>query len=376
MSAGHYRGEERGVVTVIAVLGLLVLLGIGALAVDYGMLLTARAQLSTAADAASLAAVKELAFGSRERAVERAIEYAALNRALGDSVVLTPRDVTLGFYDFELRQFRGEELLPNAVQVTARRTGSDGSVPTYFAAVFGRRHVDVAARSIAIGLPRTVVVAIDASGSMGEALPCGTPGAPAIVPARESAADFVTNLHASTLPERAGVLSFALVATERASIADLHGPGQPDQLRRRTLEIVAAECGEEGSTNTGAAIELATQMFEETTPGMIRGGQQKMLVLLSDGLANRDRHGDDYFPEQGVPGNPAWRYAVEAARDAYEQAGIVVHTITLGDNGQRQQMREIAEAGGGGMALVAPTPDDLDEMFETLSRNVQVALVR
>lgn len=376
MSAGRKRGEERGVVTVIAVLGLLVLLGIGALAVDYGMLLTARAQLSTAADAASLAAVKELAFGSRERAIERAIEYAALNRALGDSVLLAPSDVTLGFYDVELRQFRAEELLPNAVQVTARRTGTDGSVPTHFAAVFGRRHVDVAARSIAIGLPRTVVVAIDASGSMGEDEHCdGTPGAPAIVAARESAAEFLTDLHASTLPERAGVLSFARHASMRAPISDLHGPGQPEQVRRRTLEIEAARCGEEGSTNTGEAIELATQMFEETTPGMIRG-HQKMLVLLSDGLANRDRHGGDHYPDQRNPGNPAWRYAVEAARDAYERAGIVVHTITLGDNGQRRQMREIAEAGGGGMVLFAPTPDDLDEMFETLSRNVQVALVR
>jgi hypothetical protein len=97
-----------------------------------------------------------------------------------------------------------------------------------------------------------------------------------------------------------------------------------------------------------------------------------MIVLLSDGLANRGRHGEDCFRYQTQHGNECWRYAVEAAAEAHAQ-GILVHTITLGDAGQIDQMKEIAEAGGHGLALFAPTTKELDEMFDTLARSAQVA---
>ena len=116
-------------------------------------------------------------------------------------------------------------------------------------------------------------------------------------------------------------------------------------------------------------------MFAEVKPGQGRDGGQRMIVLLSDGLANRGRQGQDCHDFQTQYGNVCWRYAVEAAAEAHAQ-GIVVHTISLGEEpNQVQQMREIAEAGGHGQALVAPTPAELDEMFDTLARSAQVALV-
>ena len=72
MDSRGYDRKQRGAVTVLAVLGLLVVLGAAALAVDLSMLVAARTQLSTAADAAALAGVKELPFGSRDRARTRA----------------------------------------------------------------------------------------------------------------------------------------------------------------------------------------------------------------------------------------------------------------------------------------------------------------
>ena len=100
-----------------------------------------------------------------------------------------------------------------------------------------------------------------------------------------------------------------------------------------------------------------------------------MIVLLSDGLANRGRHGEDCFHYQTQHGNECWRDAVEAAAEAHAQ-GIVVHTISLGEEpNQVQQMKEIAEAGGRGLALVAPTAAQLGEMFDILARSAQVALV-
>ena len=380
------RRRERGVVAVTAALGLFVLLGIAALAVDLGMLIAARTQLETAADAAALAAAKELAFGARDHALRRAEEYAHHNLVLGEPVVLrpgnrnAPEDVVLGFYDLATHTFRPEDLLPNAVEVTTRRTQNRATaVPTFFAAVFGRREVNVSAHSIAIGFPREIVPAIDASGSMGEDANCnGTPGNPAIVPAREAAAEFIRDISFSTLPEHAGMLSFSRHAVVRAPIKGLHDAGQPDDLIRRTLRIEASPCGAEGATNTGEAIQRAIRMFEEASPGPGTSGfSQRLIILLSDGLANRDAFDNDYYPyDQFRDGNPAWRYAVDSAAEARE-LNITVHTIQLGnlDRGpQERQMREIAAAGGG-MYLFAPTTEQLDEMFETLARHVQVALV-
>jgi hypothetical protein len=369
-------------VAVTAALGLFALLGIAALAVDLGMLVTARTQLGIAADAGALAGAKLLAFGARDLARQRAVEYAFRNRALGDPVVLKlgqgndPGDVVLGFYDLATRSFRPDDFLPNAVRVTARRIEDrDTAVPTFFAAFFDQSEVDLAMHSIAIGLPRTVVTAIDASGSMGEVLPCGTPGAPAIVPAREAAAEFLRDLSFSTLPERAGVLSYSRRPNEQSPIVGLHDAGQPENLIRQTRGIEASPCGPEGATNTGAAIQEAISMFERDSVPGISGLGQRMIALLSDGLANRDAFDTDCYSYQHQPGNPCWRYAVSSAADAHD-VGITVHVIQLGnsDPNQERQMREIAEAGGG-MYLFAPTTEQLDEMFETLGRHVQVALV-
>jgi hypothetical protein len=101
-----------------------------------------------------------------------------------------------------------------------------------------------------------------------------------------------------------------------------------------------------------------------------------MIVLVSDGLANRGPHGEDChrMGNQTEPGNPCWQWAVEAAAEAWAQ-GIVVHTIALGSPDHWLQLEEIAEAGGHGRCLRAPTPEMLDDMFDTLSRSAQVALV-
>lgn len=380
------RRRERGVVAVTAALGLFVLLGIAALAVDLGMLVAARTQLETAADAAALAAAKELAFGARDHAIRRAEEYAHHNLVLGQPVVLragnrnAPEDVVLGFYDLPTHTFRPEDLLPNAVEVTARRTQNRSTaVPTFFAAVFGRREVNVAAHSIAIGFPRKVVLAMDASGSMGDLAPCGTPPAE-IVPAREAAAKFLRGLSFSTLPERAGMLSFARETLVKVSIVGLHDPGQPGGLVARTLSIEAAPCGKPGGTNTGGAIQDALDLFDDDDGPSSSSVGQRMLVVLSDGLANVGRHDEDEYGNETDPRNPAWRYAVESADEARE-LGIVVHAIQLGNSDHpedhERQMREIAGVGepGGGLYLFAPTTEQLDEMFETLGRHVQVALV-
>ncbi len=92
-------GDERGAVTVIIVVVLGALLAVAALAIDAGMLYQERRQLSTAVDAAALAAAQELAEGRPESAESAARDYVASNSDVpGVAVTVTfpsPKQVTV-----------------------------------------------------------------------------------------------------------------------------------------------------------------------------------------------------------------------------------------------------------------------------------------
>ncbi|HEV8523713.1 MAG TPA: pilus assembly protein TadG-related protein, partial [Terriglobales bacterium] len=121
----HRKNGQRGVTLVMVALFIVVLVGMVALAVDLGVLFTARTSAQHAADAAALAgaftlqnpgALQDMA------AKNAAVAVAAKNKILGQPVTITPADVNV---DVNARQ----------VTVTVHRT-----VGTFFApalAVFG-----------------------------------------------------------------------------------------------------------------------------------------------------------------------------------------------------------------------------------------------
>lgn len=85
----HRFAEDRGVSAVVVALSSSVLVSMAAIVIDMGMLLTERAALQNAADAAVLAAMHELPDGEAATAV--AIEYATLNGVPAEDVtVVTP----------------------------------------------------------------------------------------------------------------------------------------------------------------------------------------------------------------------------------------------------------------------------------------------
>ena len=366
----------RGTVLLPALLMIGAMLGIGALAVDLGMLLTAKDELQTAADAAALAGVKELAFGEFELARDRAVALAALNGALGEPVAIDREaDVTLGYWLYGESRLVAGVAQPNAVQVVARRLADQGTgVTTWFAQSLGVSQMDAGAEATAIAVNRDLVLVIDRSGSMGDRLPCGTPGTPAIVPTREAAAQFLRGLAESTLPERAGLVTYAL--EPRVEVEIVNVDEHLSQLVNATLDLTAAPCGYIGSTNTGEAIDFAVELYlrDANQGGNPAGFGQKLIVLLSDGLANAWPEATEPETNLGNASNIAGAYAVEAAETA-ASAGITIHTIMLGEApGAGDQLRAISAAAGG-LHMEAPTPQDLDELFQRLARLVQVALV-
>lgn len=125
--------KEKGQVLVLVALGLLVLVGVVALAVDGGYVYRERRSMQNAADAGALAGAYEICHGdheseaaTRDAAEERAWDYAVDKNGANDAEILISSDMI-------------------TVTVTVSET-----VPTFFARVLGFPQVDVRAEAAAI----------------------------------------------------------------------------------------------------------------------------------------------------------------------------------------------------------------------------------
>ena len=132
------RERTRGVTIVLVCLLILALFVMAALAVDAGLLYTARTAAQSAADAAALAGAFSFLNPVAEQpatAIQDAVATAAKNSILGQSVVIDSSDVIV-------------DLVNRRVTVTVPRTGANG-IPVAFARVMGMTHVDVLAKATA-----------------------------------------------------------------------------------------------------------------------------------------------------------------------------------------------------------------------------------
>jgi len=144
--------DERGMSYVFVSVGFLSFCVATTLAIDVGMLMTARTQAQTSADAGALAGATALVFNSysdhssTSPAVKSAMNTAGANSVMGEvpsvkpSDVTFPLDATTGAYD--------------QVQVTVYRTQERSNpVGTLIARYFGTPTVDVTATAIAAAWP-------------------------------------------------------------------------------------------------------------------------------------------------------------------------------------------------------------------------------
>ena len=142
--------SEEGTVVVLAAVFIIVLMGFAALAIDVGMIMTARAELQNVADAGVLAGVSQLLEENYDGAVGQASVFASQNTCLGQAVALGTGDIELGNYDFDSKVFT-----PggggSAIRVTARRSqgSTQGPLPLFFMGVLGPSVADVEASAIA-----------------------------------------------------------------------------------------------------------------------------------------------------------------------------------------------------------------------------------
>ncbi|MEE8170933.1 MAG: VWA domain-containing protein [Phycisphaerae bacterium] len=150
-------------------------IGVAALAIDTGMMFSARSELQTAADAAALAAADALTGNtSAESSVRiRAAEYAELNPVQFDGVTIDSfSDVVLGnaVYDSATGGyvFTPGAMPYDAVSVSVRRdaTSADGPVQLMFSPLFSSGTAEISASAVAMLMPRDISVVVDMSDRM------------------------------------------------------------------------------------------------------------------------------------------------------------------------------------------------------------------
>jgi len=133
-------------------LGMMAFVSASMLAIDVGMLMTARSQAQNSADAGALAGAVSLVYDSyTDRsaggpAVTSAIRGSQMNNVMSGQVSVLPGDV-----EFPNNPTTGE---PNRVKVSVRRTASRGNpVATMIARYFGMATTDIGATATAEASP-------------------------------------------------------------------------------------------------------------------------------------------------------------------------------------------------------------------------------
>ncbi len=156
--------DQSGITVVLVALTMAVLIGFAALAVDIGYTLTTKNELQNVADAAALAAARQLGVIYQgmsyveqqnyvcdpQTIVDVATDVAAKNQAGGMNITIEADNVTIGDWDASTLSLTQTWDQPDAVRVLARRDGTaNGPITTFFARIFGIDTVDVSARATA-----------------------------------------------------------------------------------------------------------------------------------------------------------------------------------------------------------------------------------
>jgi Flp pilus assembly protein TadG len=161
---------DRGAVIVLVAVILVLLIGITAMAIDLGYRHVVQNELQNVADAAALAATRELGaiyqthpFSEHENFVANSdqvsqIHLAAINTAIKNqagkiNIVINPADIVIGRWNIDDVPHRINPVTleqPNAVKVTARRDdAANNPISTFFAGIFGISELTVLADATA-----------------------------------------------------------------------------------------------------------------------------------------------------------------------------------------------------------------------------------
>jgi type II secretory pathway pseudopilin PulG len=160
--------NESGATAVLVTVVIVVLIGIAAMAVDVGYVMATKNELQNVADAAALAATRQLGViysglpyeqqanytldaTDRTKIENAATDVAQKNKAGGKNIYIPVGEIEIGTWDQNRNpRFIAETNKPDAVRVGARRDDvANGPITSFFAVIFGRDNFSVSADATA-----------------------------------------------------------------------------------------------------------------------------------------------------------------------------------------------------------------------------------
>lgn len=379
---------------------IMVFLVMEAFSVDVAYMQLVRTQLRVATDAAAKAGAEALARTQTEsEGLAAAIKVARQNTVGGDPLELAAADVKFGRATQNQQgtwEFTANAIPYTAVQVDGRRTKDSlgGSVPLFFAGVFGDEGFSPVYTSTAAHLENEIVVAVDRSHSMcfdmssvswsyepDNPLPSilknshkyrqwqidlTSPPHPSASrwSALDSAVDvFLDEVTLVSKPPRISLITWASEidsSTYEYALTGRTSPlvtlDTPLSLDYQPVRSAIERYGQNvmfGGTDIAAGIDSA--VVELTSPSA-RKLANKTIVLMTDGQWTSGRE-------------PSL-----AAADA-KSVGVVIYTVTFLDGADQSEMKEVATLTGG-RHFHASNAAQLRDAFREIARSLPVALVQ
>ncbi len=349
--SGSQKSERgrRGATLVLMVLLMPVFIGMVAFAVEVGRMAVLRGEIQNAVDAGALAASLRMRqdAGNIDQAADAARDYVKRNR-VGSAVTIPTNaiQVEIGQWDSTTRTFTATNNSPNSVRVFAQQID-----PFLFGRFFGQDSFGGTREAIASGAsnPLDIMMVLDLSGSMASQgrIQALWNASPTFVDVIEGLSDGdddqigvmglatdPSGYDPAALGNSGVVYSSGLHPTNDHYAGVLEGTLTTNftNLRNSILAPSNLPAGKyTGWTGTGAAIGDATHYLVNGSEA--RSEAKKIIVLLSDGYANR-------------PTGNGSGYALEMTAYALSNK-VTIYTISLGNDADLALMQSIASSAGG-----------------------------
>lgn len=364
------RAKRRGASLVLIAILMIAVIAMAAFAVEMGRMYLVRAQLQTAVDSGALAAAIQIKQDPANIPLAEAAakEYVQRNR-VGWAITVPEESIEIaaGTWNLETKEFAAGGVEPNAIRVMAAQENEQ----FVLGKILGRNSFSIPRQAIAASdtTKFDIMMVLDLSGSMVdlgriEALRDAAPVFVDVIEqydgndrigvmgygARIGYYNPITAGHSGSLYLSAP-LSLKLFSTDWIGVLESPLTNNFNGLRNTVLSSSNLLAGKyDNYTPIGDAIRDSAHYLETNA----RSGARKILVVMSDGLANR-------------PTNHGPEYAIDMAEYA-ATLNMKVYTITLGSEGDPDLMGEIAEITNA--EYFEADGDDLTEALTEAFQNV------